>query len=438
MAHNILAESEIIQSENAFEGEGHTVHVSNEIKPPLGKISIMSGVRSQFSLLNQAKKYVYLDSASTALKPKLVLDAIAEYDTTIAANVHRGLYAKAAQATHLYENARRIVADFIGAKKTTEIIFTRGTTESINIIARSLGTVLSEGMSILTSELEHHSNLIPWQMIAHEKKCQLVKFPLYSDGSLDLDTLEKTWDDSIEIVAVTQMSNVTGHIVDIAQLAALAHKHKAMIVVDAAQSIAHLSINVAQLDCDFLAFSAHKIYGPTGCGVLYGKEALLKELPPVLGGGNMISSVWFEYATYAELPHKFEAGTPPIAGAIGLAAALTFFKSIDFRLLQNHEQSLVDYAFDSLQLVPGIKIFGSHRNRGPLISFSLDGVHPHDCAQFLDSRNIAIRAGHHCAQPLMRFFGVEALSRMSFGMYTTKDDIDCVVSGLHDVRRFFL
>ncbi len=398
-------------------------------------------IRAHFPLLANDKGdqvLAYLDTAATALKPYPVVEAMRGYYETYSANVHRGLYALADQATRQFESARITVASFINAASESEIIFTRGATDALNTVALSLSQeFLTSRDLIAVSELEHHSNLVPWQIAAQRTGCSLRRIQLLPDGNLDIDELERNWDDRIKLVTVTHMSNVQGSIQDIRRIAELVHRHGGLVVVDGAQSIAHTRIDVKALDCDFFAFSAHKLYGPTGCGVLYGKKSLLEKMPPVQGGGNMISTVHFDRYTCNELPNKFEAGTPPIAEAIGLAAAVDFVLSVGFDVIADHEAQLTTYALARFRKEQGITIYGPHNNRGPVISFTLDVVHPHDVAQFLDSRQIAIRAGHHCAQPLMRRLGVAALARASFGMYTTHEEIDRLIVGLRTVREYF-
>jgi cysteine desulfurase/selenocysteine lyase len=399
-------------------------------------------IRNQFPMINQTingKKLIYLDTAATAYKPQIVISTINNYYNQYTSNVHRGLYTTAAIASDHFERARLTVASFIGASSEKEVIFTRGTTDSINTIAQSLcESYLQKGDTILVSEMEHHSNLIPWQNASRKITGSLKPIRVLPDGTLDYDEMERTWDTKTKVVALTHMSNVLGTRNDIERVIALAHKNGALVVIDAAQSIAHERIDVKKLDCDFLAFSSHKIYGPTGCGVLYGKASLLDKMEPVQGGGNMISAVWFDHATWNELPYKFEAGTPPIAEAIGLGAAIDFAIANDFTKSIEHEQMLTEYALQKMKFLDYCTIYGKSTNRGPVVSFAIDGVHPHDLAQFLDSRGIAIRAGHHCAQPLMRILKVPALARASFGMYTSEQDIDNFIDALSAARRFFL
>jgi len=367
-----------------------------------------------------------------------MIEAMKGYYESYSANVHRGLYSLADKATRHYENARLTVASFINARSESEIVFTRGATDALNLVAQSMSQeFIRSGDRIVVSELEHHSNLVPWQMAAKRVGATLHPLLLKADGTLDIDELERNWDDRIRVVAVAHMSNVLGTVVDVRRIADIAHAHGALVVVDGAQSVAHRRIDVRHLECDFFVFSAHKVYGPTGCGVLYGRRSILDSLPPVQGGGSMISSVWFDRATWNDVPYKFEAGTPPIAEAIGLAAALDFVSSIGIEAIARHEQHLTSDALARMAGVPGIKIYGPGEERGPVISFGMEAVHPHDLAQFLDSRAIAIRAGHHCAQPLMRKLGVPALSRASFGIYSTHHDIDLLIDALHQAKEIF-
>ncbi|MEK6570931.1 MAG: cysteine desulfurase [Bacteroidota bacterium] len=398
-------------------------------------------VRTDFPILQRivkGKPLVYLDSAATTQKPLAVIEATDQYYRVYNANVHRGIYTISEEATERYEKARDKVAAFIKAPARESIIFTRNATESINLVSNSWGrTHLRPGDEILLSYMEHHSNLIPWQMIARETGAQLRFIPLTPDGRLDLSDLPNLLTSKTKIVAVTHVSNVLGTINPVAEIAQKAHEVGAVVLIDAAQSVPHLAIDVRALDCDFLAFSGHKMLGPTGIGILYGKVNLLDAMPPFMGGGEMINEVQLESATYRELPGKFEAGTPNIAGAIGLGAAIDYLNAIGLDNIREHEISLVSYAVEALKNLNGIDIYGPLPDRSGVIAFNLKGIHPHDVSTILDEDAIAIRAGHHCTQPLMRWLDVAATARASFYLYNTTDDIDRFVDSLKKVKEIF-
>ena len=398
-------------------------------------------VRTDFPILQRivkGKPLVYLDSAATTQKPLAVIEATDQYYKVYNANVHRGIYTISEEATERYEKARDKVAAFIKAPARESIIFTRNATESINLVSNSWGrTHLRPGDEILLSYMEHHSNLIPWQMIARETGAQLRFIPLTPDGRLDLSDLPNLLTSKTKIVAVTHVSNVLGTINPVAEIAQKAHEVGAVVLIDAAQSVPHLAIDVRALDCDFLAFSGHKMLGPTGIGILYGKVNLLDAMPPFMGGGEMINEVQLESATYRELPGKFEAGTPNIAGAIGLGAAIDYLNAIGLDNIREHEISLVSYAVEALKNLNGIDIYGPLPDRSGVIAFNLKGIHPHDVSTILDEDAIAIRAGHHCTQPLMRWLDVAATARASFYLYNTTDDIDRFVDSLKKVKEIF-
>ena len=390
-----------------------------------------------FPLLHQ-KKIIYLDSSATSQKPQVVLDAMDQFYQMYNANVHRGIYRLAEQATLMYEQAREIAAQFINALPE-EIIFTKGTTESLNILALSLGKNIKRGDEIVLTEMEHHSNLIPWQQIAKEKQCMLKFIPLTEEYHLDLNKARELITPRTKIVAITHLSNVLGTITPVRELADMAHGVHAVLVLDAAQSAPYLSLDVQQLDCDFLAFSGHKMCGPTGIGVLYGKKSLLQKLEPVTFGGGMITEVTFTEAKWNDIPYRFEAGTPPLAEAIGLAAAIQYLQSLGMETITYHGKELTQYALHQLNALPGMTIIGpsTMEQRGPVISFTVEGIHPHDVSELLDKEHIAVRGGHHCAMPLMKKLGLPGTVRISLYMYNSTEDIDALIQALRSVQRKF-
>jgi cysteine desulfurase/selenocysteine lyase len=384
------------------------------------------------------KKLAYLDNAATTQKPQCVLDAMMHYYTHEHSNVHRGVYYLSERASAAYERARDVVAAFIGARRREEIIFTRGTTESINLVAASWGgTHLREGDEIVLTVFEHHSNIVPWQRVSQRTGARLRVIPLEPDGSFSLERALETITERTRIVAITHVSNVLGLIVPVAPIIERAHQVGAVVVLDGAQAVAHVEVNVSNLDCDFYAFSSHKVYGPTGIGVLYGKAELLDRMPPYQGGGDMIRRVTFEQTTYNDLPYKFEAGTPPIAEAIGLARALEYVTTIGRSVIASWEDELISLCITKLSNIEGVRILGPHHGRAAVVSFSVDGVHPHDIATYLDRQGIAIRAGHHCAQPLMDFYGLSATSRISVAMYSTEEEIERAIAALVECIELF-
>lgn len=397
-------------------------------------------VRKLFPILHQevnGKPLVYFDSAATSQKPVPVIEALEKYYREYNSNVHRGVHTLGTRATDGYEGAREKVRKFINAKSTQEIIFTRGTTTSINTIAASYGlTNLSEGDEIVITPMEHHSNIIPWQQVAKKTGATLKYIPLKEDGSIDLLDVENTVTPSTKIVSVMHVSNVLGTINPIKEITAIAHKNGAIMVVDGAQSTPHLKVDVQDLDCDFFAFSSHKMCGPTGIGVLYGKKALLNKMEPVEFGGEMIDFVDLYESTWKELPWKFEGGTPIIAGAIGLGAAIDFLEEIGLDHIEKHEHELADYAIERMSEIEGITIYGP-KHRAGIVTFNIDDVHPHDVATVLDAEGIAVRAGHHCAQPLMKWLNASSTARASFYLYNTKDEIDTFVKGLVTTKEYF-
>ncbi|MBB5148542.1 MULTISPECIES: cysteine desulfurase [Ureibacillus] len=403
----------------------------------------MNEFRKDFPILNQevnGHPLVYLDSAATSQKPVQVLEVVRKYYDFDNSNVHRGVHTLGNRATDSYEGAREKIRKFINAKSTKEIIYTRGTTTSLNTVASAYGRQnVQEGDEIVITYMEHHSNLIPWQQLAKEKNAVLKYIDLEEDGTISLDTVKETITPKTKIVAMTMASNVLGTINPIKEVAKIAHENGAVMVVDGAQAAPHMPIDVQDLDCDFLAFSGHKMCGPTGIGVLYGKQELLENIEPIEFGGEMIDFVDLYDSTWKELPWKFEGGTPNIAGAIGLGAAIDYLTNIGLDKIANHEHELIEYALSEMDKIEGLHIYGPRdpKKRCGLITFNLDGVHPHDLATVLDMRGIAIRAGHHCAQPLMKWLKVSATARASFYIYNNKEDVDALVEGLRAAKEYF-
>lgn len=399
-------------------------------------------IRADFPILSQevyGKPLIYFDNAATMQKPQAVVEAMTQAYYTTNANVHRGVHYLSQQATELHENARERVRQFLNARTATEIIFTRGTTESLNLLASSFGEAfLNEGDEVILSVMEHHSNIVPWQLLRQRKGIVLKVIPMLDDGTLDLTAYEALFTSRTRLVSVVQVSNVLGTVNPVRRMADIAHAHGAKIIVDAAQSVPHFTVDVQELDCDFLAFSGHKLYAPTGIGVLYGKEALLEQMPPYQGGGEMIARVSFEETTYERLPYKFEAGTPDFVGSHALATAIDYVTHVGYEAIAQHEQALTAYATTQLRsLFPSLRIFGEAPHKDAVISFHLEGIHPLDLGTLLDRLGIAIRTGHHCAQPLMARCGVEGLSRISFGMYNTKEEIDTFLAAMQRVVAMF-
>ncbi|MBI2799952.1 MAG: cysteine desulfurase [Gammaproteobacteria bacterium] len=396
-------------------------------------------IRADFPILaTRVNKHplIYLDSAATTQKPRAVIDSLERYYTENNANVHRGVHTLSQRATQAFEDAREKVRAFINAGSAAEIIFTRGTTDAINLVAQSYArTMLKAGDEILIGEAEHHANIVPWQMLCQHIGCVLKVVPINDAGELELEAVTRAWTPRIKLCAFGHISNALGSINPVREITALAHQAGAKIVIDGAQAVAHGSVNVAALDCDFYAFSGHKLFGPTGIGVLYGKRALLEAMPPYQGGGDMIKVVTFAATEYADLPYKFEAGTPHIAGGIGLGAALDYLDSIDFAGAVAHEHRLLDYATAQAQAVPGLRIIGTARAKAAVLSFTIDGIHPQDLGVILDGHGVAIRTGHHCAMPVMQRFGLAGTARASFAFYNTFDEIDCFFAALAKARR---
>ena len=401
----------------------------------------VEGVRRQFPILREApyaKPLVYLDSAATSQKPDAVVEAISGFYAKDNANVHRGVHYLSERATEAYEGARAKAQGFLNAAHVQEIVFTRGTTESINLVAQICAkTHLGEGDEVLITAMEYHSNIVPWQMICTERGARLRVAPIDDAGELLLDEFDALVGPRTQLVAVTHVSNVLGTINPIRRIVDIAHARGARVLVDGAQAAPHLNVDVQALGCDFYALSGHKMYGPTGIGVLYGRSELLEEMPPYQGGGDMIASVTCEGSVYNKVPYKFEAGTPDLAGAVGLGAAIDFLDGLGHEALAAHEHDVLAYGIEALSEVPGLQLIGTARAKASVISFLVDGVHPHDIGTILDRQGIAVRAGHHCAQPLMSRLGVAATARASLGCYNTRQDIDAVVAGLDTVREAF-
>ncbi|MFM6964609.1 MAG: aminotransferase class V-fold PLP-dependent enzyme [Sphingomonadales bacterium] len=390
-------------------------------------------IRELFPALRQkvyGKPLIYFDNGATSQKPQIVLDTLAKYYALENANIHRGVHYLSQQATSAYEAARRTIQQYIHAKAPEEIIFTKGTTDSINLVAFSFGERLKAGDEILISAMEHHSNIVPWQLLCERKGCVLRVIPISRKGELDLAAFEQMLNERTKLLAITHISNTLGTINPVKELIAKAHATGAKVLLDGAQSIQHLGIDVQDLNCDFYTFSGHKVFGPTGIGILYGKEALLETMPPYQGGGDMISKVTFERSTYNTLPLKFEAGTPHIAGAIGLGSAIDFLNSIDMSAAAAHELELTKYAQGILDTFEGLHIIGEAKNKTSVVSFTVDNMHPFDIGTLLDKQGIAVRTGHHCTQPLMDFFQIPGTVRASFAFYNTKEEIDTFVAAL--------
>lgn len=398
-------------------------------------------IRADFPILSRevyGKPLVYLDNGATTQKPRCVVDAITDEYYSVNANVHRGVHFLSQQATELHEASRETVRKFINAGSTNEIVFTRGTTESINLLASSFGEAfLHPGDEVIVSVMEHHSNIVPWQLLAERKCINLKVIPMNDRGELLMDEYEKLFTDRTKIVSVVHVSNVLGTVNPIKEMIKIAHKHDVPFLVDAAQSIPHMAVDVQDLDADFLVFSGHKVYGPTGVGVLYGKEEWLNKLPPYQGGGEMIQHVSFEHTTFNELPFKFEAGTPDYIGTTGLAKALDYVSAIGLDKIAAYEHELTEYATQRLKTIPGMRIFGEAAGKGSVISFLVGDIHHFDMGTLLDRLGIAVRTGHHCAQPLMQRLGIEGTVRASFGIYNTKEEIDVLVAGIERVSKMF-
>src|SRR5947209_7639871 len=416
------------------ESAAHRLHV-------VGTGFDVEKIRRDFPILSRetrGKKLVYLDNAATAQKPRAVIEAISRYYEQGNANVHRGVHFLSEHATGEHERARRRVQRFINAPHASEIIFVRGATEAINLVAQTYGHVhVSAGDEVLITAMEHHSNIVPWQILCEEKGARLRVAPISDSGELLLEYFENLLGPRTKIVAVTHVSNALGTINPVQQIIEMAHRQSIPVLVDGAQAVPHLMVDVQALDSDFYVFSGHKVYGPTGIGVLYGKSALLDVMPPYQGGGDMISSVTFEKTIYNKLPYKFEAGTPHVAGAIGLGAAIEYVNGLGMDNVAAHEHELLAYATEAVSAIPGIRLIGTARDKAGVLSFLLDSIHPHDIGTVLDQEGIAVRTGHHCAQPVMQRFGIAATARASFALYNTREEVDALVEGIQKVREVF-
>jgi len=399
-------------------------------------------IRADFPILSQkirGKDLVFLDSAASAQKPRVVIDAMRQAMETQYANVHRGLHWMSERTTDAYEAARDAAALLLNAADRHEIVFVRNSTEAINLVAHSYGRgILPRGAAVLISGMEHHSNIVPWQLLRNSHGIELRVCPITDAGELDMQAFERLLQDGrVGLVAITHMSNVLGTYTPAERIVRIAHAHGAKVLFDGSQAVVHRRIDVQALDCDFYAFTGHKLYGPTGIGVLWARRELLEEMPPFLGGGEMISSVTYERSTWAAVPHKFEAGTPAILEGIGLKAAIDYVLAIGYDAIAAHEAALTDHALARISAIEGVRILGSAQDRGGVVSFALDRAHAHDVATLLDRQGIAVRAGHHCAEPLMHRFGLESTARASFAIYTTHEEIDALATGLKRVREFF-
>jgi cysteine desulfurase / selenocysteine lyase len=398
-------------------------------------------IRADFPLLQKehaGKKISYLDNAATTQKPKVVIDCLNEFYSEQYATVHRGAYYLSEKATTRFENVRKTVQKFINANSPKEIIYTKGATEGINLIANTWARKnIQKGDQILVSAMEHHSNIVPWQLICEEKEAQLLVIPMNQKGELQIDAYKGLMNDRVKLVCVNQVSNALGSLNPVKEMAEIAHQNGSLILVDGAQSTPHMKIDVQDIDCDFFTFSSHKIYGPSSVGALYGKYELLEQMPPFLGGGDMIHEVSFEKSTYALPPARFEAGTPAIAEIIGMGAAIDYIDAIGIDLISAHEEEILKYANQQMASIEGINFIGTAGHKAGVISFTLDKAHPHDIATIVDGEGIQIRAGHHCAQPVMTFYNIPATARASLGIYTTKEDIDRLVSALNTVNEIF-
>jgi cysteine desulfurase/selenocysteine lyase len=397
--------------------------------------------REDFPILStrvHGKRLVYLDSAATTQKPRCVIEALENYYTHYNANIHRGVHALSQRATDAYEKARHTVARFLGAADARECIFVRGATEAINLVAHSYGrAMVRAGDEVLISWMEHHSNIVPWQMLCEQVGAHLRVVPITDTGELDMAAFRQLLSPRTRLVALVHVSNALGTINPVREVIRLAHEAGARVLLDGAQAVSHLPVDVRELDCDFYAFSGHKLYGPTGIGVLYGKAELLDAMPPFMGGGDMIASVTFEKTTYNTLPAKFEAGTPHISGAIGLAAAIEYVERLGMEAIALHEEDLLRYGTERLSTVPGIRLVGTASHKAAILSFTMDRAHPHDIGTVLDLEGVAIRTGHHCCQPIMQRYGVPATARASLGVYNNRQDIDALVEALQRVREVF-
>ncbi len=416
-------------------------HVAQDLRRSKSVHYDVNAIRADFPILSErihGKVLVYLDNAATTQKPRVVIDALEHYYSSANSNVHRGVHTLSVRATREFEAVREKTRSFINAADTREIIFVRGTTEAVNLVANSYGRKnVGPGDEVVISEMEHHSNIVPWQLLCEEKGATLRVIPMNDDGELLLDEYRKLLTRRTKIVSITHASNSLGTINPVGEMIQMAHEHHIPVMLDGAQSARHMAIDVQDLDCDFFAFSSHKMYGPMGVGVLYGKRELLEAMPPYQGGGDMIRSVTFEKTTFNTLPFKFEAGTPSVGDVVGFGSAIDYLLEIGFPAIGAHEQDLLRYATERLSSIHGIRIIGTAADKASVISFLLEGVHPHDIGTVVDREGIAIRTGHHCTQPVMQHFNVAATSRASFGVYNTRDEIDALVAALGAVKEFF-
>lgn len=398
-------------------------------------------IRKDFPILSRevyGKPLVYLDNSATTQKPRIVVDAIANEYYSENANVHRGVHFLSQQATELHESARAKIAKFLNASSPSEIVFTRGATEGLNLVASSFGEAfLKEGDEVIISAMEHHSNIVPWQLLEMRKGIKIKVIPITEDGDLRMDEYEKLFDERTKLVSVTHVSNVLGTVNPVKELATIAHSHNVPILIDGAQSVPHIKVDVRDMDCDFYAFSGHKIYGPTGIGALYGKAEWLEKLPPYQGGGEMIKNVHFGHTEFEDAPLKFEAGTPDYVGSHSLATAIDYVESLGLDNIAAHEHELLEYATKRLESIPGMRIFGKAKNKSAVISFVVGNIHPLDLGTLLDRLGIAIRTGHHCAQPLVESLGVQSVARASFGLYNTLKEVDALFNGIERVMKMF-
>lgn len=398
-------------------------------------------IRKDFPILSRevyGKPLVYLDNSATTQKPRIVVDAIANEYYSENANVHRGVHFLSQQATELHESARAKIAKFLNASSPSEIVFTRGATEGLNLVASSFGEAfLKEGDEVIISAMEHHSNIVPWQLLEMRKGIKIKVIPITEDGELRVDEYEKLFDERTKLVSVTHVSNVLGTVNPVKELATIAHSHNVPILIDGAQSVPHIKVDVWDMDCDFYAFSGHKIYGPTGIGALYGKAEWLEKLPPYQGGGEMIKNVHFGHTEFEDAPLKFEAGTPDYVGSHSLATAIDYVESLGLDNIAAHEHELLEYATKRLESIPGMRIFGKAKNKSAVISFVVGNIHPLDLGTLLDRLGIAIRTGHHCAQPLVESLGVQSVARASFGLYNTLKEVDALFNGIERVMKMF-
>lgn len=390
-------------------------------------------VRSQFPILTQkvnGRDLVYFDNAATSQKPRSVIDTISSYYEKENANIHRGVHSLSQNATNAYEQARKTISTYLNAESESEIIFTKGTTDSINLVASSFGSMLNEGDEVVISTMEHHSNIVPWQLLEARKNIKLRVIPILKSGELDMSSLDTILNSNTKLVSITHISNTLGIINPIKEIISKAHHFGAKVLIDGAQSVQHLPVDLKDLDCDFYAFSGHKVFGPTGIGILYGKKEILNAMPPYQGGGDMIERVSFEKTTFNDIPFKFEAGTPNIIGGIGLGKAIKFLENLNIKEVQKHEEELLLYAQNKLNEIDGMTIFGNSHQKTSVISFNVGSIHPFDIGTLLDKQGIAVRTGHHCTQPLMEFFNIPGTVRISFSMYNTKEEIDLCISSL--------